>query len=300
LDVLEVLAEHGAPMVETVQNTYAWFGDADWARERTKMQLLAGTVAVSDIVARYHARHTGEAPTCFRIPNAVDPTRAAAAPRGWARRRLDLPENAPVFVHHGRVARQKNLTGLVRAFGRVHRAFPGARLILAGPRSERAYAKEVRAVAPELFSTGAVRILPPVRHVGALLAAADAYVSDSFFEGWSVAASEAAWAGLPLILSDCGGSRELVGDDGARGTVVPNPVGDPLAVGPQVIRTPPAEHARVNEEALAGAMAQTIENMDHWRDRAEGMRSEARALLRPDAMAAAYASVYRQLAVTPR
>src|SRR5688572_32156072 len=44
----------------------------------------------------------------------------------------------------------------------------------------------------------------------------DAYVSNSFFEGWSVAASEALWLGLPLVLSECGGSRELIGAEGEQ------------------------------------------------------------------------------------
>ncbi|MEX2470809.1 MAG: glycosyltransferase [Gemmatimonadota bacterium] len=296
LEVIEALAGSGAPVVETVQNTYAWFGEREWTRERSKLCTLDATVAVSDLVARYHALHTDGAPTPHIIPNAVHPGRAAMAPRDWARERLGLEPDggAPVFVHHGRFARQKNLIGLVRAFERLLRDVPAATLILAGPRSERGYFREVRRVAPGLFRRGTIRALPPVRHIGALLSAADAYVSNSFFEGWSVAASEAAWVGLPLVLSDCGGSRELV-EDGVWGRLVPNAVGDPLSVDPRSIREPPAEAGEANEDALAAALHEVVQQRSEWSARAPEIRARARRDLGPEPMARAYAALFRFL-----
>src|SRR5690606_9092723 len=168
-------------------------------------------------------------------------------PRAFARRVLRLAPGAPVFVHLGRFTRQKNMAGLVRAFAGVEEAAPGAILVLAGPRTDRGYVREVRRGWPDLFRRHVVRVVEPLAHVGTLLAAADGFVSNSFFEGWSVAASEALWAGLPLVLSECGGSRELVGEGGARGHVVPSPAGDALAVGPDTMRAPPEAAAGVNE-----------------------------------------------------
>jgi len=296
LEVVSVLAEHGAPIVETVQNTYAWFGEDQWAAERSKVRLLTAAVAVSDLVARYHARHTGVAPTPHVIPNAVDPGRAAIVPREWARGALDLHEGDAVLVHHGRFARQKNLVGLVRAFAEVVREMPDARLILAGPKPERGYFREVRRIAPALFRQDRIRTPGPVRHVGALLSGADAYVSDSFFEGWSVAASEAAWVGLPLVLSECGGSRELVGPKGERGRMIANPVGDPLAVAPDLIRRPPAGAAAANERDLAAALVEVLQDRAGWRSRADEIRAHARGRLGPHGMASAYADLFRSLA----
>ena len=300
LEVVRALADHGAPLVETVQNTYAWFGEEQWQAEKQKVETLAATVAVSDLVARHHALRTGSAPTPHVIPNAVDPGRAAVVPRGWARRMLDLDDRALVVVQHGRFARQKNLTGLVRAFDTVAREVPDALLVLAGPKAERAYFREVRRAAPRLFRDGRIRVLGPVRHVGAFLSAADAFVSDSFFEGWSVAASEAAWVGLPLVLSECGGSNELVGPEGARGRMVANPVGDPLAVGPEVIRRPPAEAAGQNERELASALIEVLTERAYWRDRAPEIRAGVRPRLGPHGMASAYAELFRSLAGTRR
>ncbi|MDZ7780892.1 MAG: glycosyltransferase [Gemmatimonadota bacterium] len=299
-EVVEVMSEFGTPIVETVQNTYAWFDEDAWAAERDKLAMLAGTVAVSDVVAEYYAAHTGSEPTPHRIPNTVDPARAAAVPRAWARAALGLDASQVVFVHHGRMARQKNLVGLVRAFSEVARSVPRARLILAGPRAERPYFREVRGAAPRLFRDGTIRALPPVPHVGAFLSAADAYVSDSFFEGWSVAASEAAWVGLPLVLSDCGGSRELVGGIEARGRLVPNPLGDALSANPATVRAPPAEAVGRNERALADALADVAAHRDSWQERAPDIREHARRSLSPGGMSRAYASVYRSLVEAAR
>ncbi|MGO8610190.1 glycosyltransferase, partial [Rhizobium johnstonii] len=58
-----------------------------------------------------------------------------------------------------------------------------------------------------------------------LLTAADAFVLDSFFEGWPVAATEAAAFGHPVILSDVGGARELVDRDPRRSVLIPNAAG---------------------------------------------------------------------------
>ena len=264
------------------------------------MRVLDATVAVSDLVARHHARHTDAPVTSYVIPNAVDPGRAAAVPRSWARRALGIAEGDPVLVHHGRFARQKNLSGLVRAFERVAAEIPQARLVLAGPKPERSYFREVRGIAPALFAGGSIQTPGPVRHVGSLLSAADAFVSDSFFEGWSVAASEAAWVGLPLVLSECGGARELVGTEGERGRMVCNPVGDPMAICPEVIRRPPPDAAAVNERALASALIDVLQERDAWRDRAGEIRTHARASLGPSGMASAYAGVFRSLSEARR
>ena len=67
----------------------------------------------------------------------------------------------------------------------------------------------------------------PCPDVSTVLAAADAFVLNSFFEGWSLASMEAIFTGLPVVLSEVGGAREQVGENGERGIVVENPLGDP-------------------------------------------------------------------------
>ncbi|MDH3207941.1 MAG: glycosyltransferase [Gemmatimonadota bacterium] len=298
LEVVETFAGLGLPMYETVQNAYAWFRTADWSREARKCALLTGTVAVSDVVADYYARFTGTEPTRHRIPNGVHPGRAASVPRAWAREQLGLSSDAPVLVHLGRVTLQKNVLGLLRAFEIVLEQEPSACLILAGSMSDRSYVRKVRGRHGALLRRGAVRLVPPVSHVGTVLSAADAYVSNSFFEGWSIAASEAAWNGLPLVLSDCGSARQLVGDQDQRGRVVPNPLGDPLDVTMERLEEPRSDVLEANEKALAGALVEVLAAREVWFGRREAIVRYARAEVSPERVGGAYAGLFSS-AVSP-
>jgi glycosyltransferase involved in cell wall biosynthesis len=292
-DFVRVASAFGAPIFETVQNTYAWFEAKAWERETRKRALLTGVIAASSLVADYYARRVGTQPTPHVIPNGVHPSRLASVPRAWARAHYALATDAPVFVHLGRRTIQKNLVGLIDAFADVARGDPRAILVLAGEDAERGYASEVRRARARLPDPGGVRLLPHQTHVGALLSAADAYVSNSFFEGWSVAASEALWLGLPLILSDCGGSRELVGTEGERGHVVPNPLGDPLDVEWARVRHPSSEALAANRAAIARAMLDVAGSLDRWGTRRAELSAYARRELSPESVGRAYAHVLR-------
>ncbi len=118
--------------------------------------------------------------------------------------------------------------------------------------------------------------------MGAVLSAADAFVSNSFYEGWSLSASEALWVGVPVVLSETGGARALVGPAGERGVLVPNPCGDPLDVDAGRVSSPRADTREVNERAFAEALVGIARDRDAWQARAGGIRLHARAELGPD------------------
>ncbi len=296
-NVVEELSALGVPIFETVHNTYAWFDAEAWERERRKHALLTGVIAVSALVADYYARRLGAPRTTHVIPNGVHPARAASIPRGWARSHYGLSNDAPVFVHLGRRTIQKNLLGLIDAFADVVEREPRATLVLAGGEGERWYERQVRRAQRSLSNPQSVRMLPHQPHVGALLSAADVYVSNSFFEGWSVAASEALWLGLPLVLSECGGSRELVGPAGERGRLVPNPLGNPLEVEWSRIRSPSADALAANRAALVEAMTEVIGSLDQWASRREERSAHARNALSPERFSRSYAELLRAAAV---
>ena len=287
LDSLEELASTGVPIVETIQNTYAWFAESDWEIERRKLDVLHATIAVSDTVANYYHRHTGHRPR-WVVPNAVHPGRAASVPRAFARRTLDVPETTPLFLSVGRITVQKNPLGLLRAFERVVAEYSDAVLLLVGPTDRSVPISELRSLHRSLFSADSVRHVSTVPDVGRVLSAADAFVSNSFYEGWSVAASEAAWTGLPVVLSETGGAVELVGPDSARGVVVPNPCGDPLEVGQDPIARPPETAAAENESALAAALIGMARDRVHWEAKRDEILRHARTTLAPVAIGRRY------------
>ena len=298
-DFLETMASHGIPTVETVHNTYAWLGPHDWEKEAAKQRLLSGIVAVSRTADAYHARHIpGRADPLAIIPNGVQPERVCTLPRNYARAALGLSASDRMLVHVGRICPQKNQTGLVAAFREALRANANALLVLVGDGSDRAYSSALEASGADLVASRRLRILPHTDDVATILSAADAWVSNSFFEGWSVGATEALCCGLPVVLSDCGGSRELAGSSGERGTVVPNPAGDPLAVSPRAIVAPDPGSVARNRDALAAAMLDVIGGRFGGEDARAEIRTqrarEGRARFAADAMAAAHAAVLRR------
>jgi glycosyltransferase involved in cell wall biosynthesis len=297
LDVVEALAEGGIPIVETIHNVYAWLRPDDWARERAKLERIDGTVAVSRMVAEHYGGNTGRAPDRV-IPNAVHPGRAACVPRAWARRRLGVADEAPLFVSVGRLAVQKNPAGLLASFERAHGEAPEARLLLVGSVDRSVSLAALRRRWGALFRSGVVRHLGTVEDVGTVLSAADVFVSASFHEGWSVAASEALWAGRPVVLSETGGSVELTGERGERGIVVPNACGRPLAADPETIVNPPAEAAAVAEAELAEALVEVVRTRDEWAAKADEIRGYARTALAPAVMGRRYLEALE--AVAPR
>jgi glycosyltransferase involved in cell wall biosynthesis len=101
------------------------------------------------------------------------------------------------------------------------------------------------------------------------LAGADGFVLSSRQEGFSLATIEAMLAGVPVVVTRCGGPEALV-DDGVTGVLVPP--GDPAA--------------------LAGALAALLQDPDDAAARAARARAASLARYTVDAMMAGYLGVY--------
>lgn len=120
---------------------------------------------------------------------------------------------APRAVFVGRLAPEKNLTTLIKAWAIVRQTQPEARLILAGEGPER---PSLEALARSLGlgpGPGQVVELPGVvGDVTGLLRAADLFVLPSVEEGMSIALLEAMALGIPLVASSIPGNRRLISD----------------------------------------------------------------------------------------
>jgi glycogen(starch) synthase len=101
------------------------------------------------------------------------------------------------------------------ALPRLRRAFPSARLVIAGtgPLED-----ELRAKARRLGDAVQWAGFVPEGDLAALLGAADVVLVPSLYEPFGLIALEAAAAGAPLAVADTGGLRDLVepGVTGAR------------------------------------------------------------------------------------
>lgn len=143
-------------------------------------------------------------------PNAVDGGLFASRVADRAALRVELSVTGCCFLYVGRLAKEKGVDVLLRAFDGID----GELVVIgAGPEGQR-----LRELAP-----------PRTRFLGQLdrdelpawYAAADALVLPSLSEPWGMPLNEAAAAGLSLVATDAvGAARELV-DPGRNGLVVP-------------------------------------------------------------------------------
>lgn len=153
------------------------------------------------------------------IPTGVDRLYFAAGDPGISRRRLDIPEDAFVLGHVGRLAPEKNLPFLADSICGFLAANPAARFLLIGEGSARA----------EMLGTFARRgLMHRIHLLGVVLPRnlADAYrcmdvfVFASQSETQGIVLAEAMASGTPVVAIDAPGVREIV-VDGVNGRLLP-------------------------------------------------------------------------------
>ncbi|MEI6067646.1 MAG: glycosyltransferase family 4 protein [Methylococcaceae bacterium] len=288
--VLEAATRLSIPYVDTLHGPFTLFNmDSEVESERGRQ--LAGIVAVSDLVRRqYLQRNPFFSPSrIVTIPNGVDDKRRIPRCRNSARARFGIQDEY-LFVSLGRHCLQKNAYGLVAGFADVAERYPKAHLVIAGRVDDNAYFAQVQRLCASLACRNRIHLRDHFSDPAELLAAADGFVLNSFFEGWSLASMEALYSGVPVVLSEVGGAFEQVGCGEDRGYLIPNPVGDPLQVNWETIRD--ARYtSQVNREALVEAMSSLIVNRASFLDARERLISESATRFQPDACLRSHAQV---------
>lgn len=152
----------------------------------------------------------------------VDMERFSLRPAVADRAKSLRQEGVFTFFYVGRIVRAKGIDELLAAFCRLHGENPHCRLVLVGN-----HEKELDPISEA--SEALIRSNPAVIEAGPQLgddlvahyAAADCFVLPSYREGFPNAVLEAAAMGLPCIVTDINGSREII-EDGTNGLVVPS------------------------------------------------------------------------------
>ena len=170
----------------------------------------------------------GAAEKTLVIPNGVDLGTNLALTRQEARRKLGLPESAPVVAMVARLAPQKGIVEFLRACAEVARRWPEARFALIGEGPLRGEAERLR---EELGLADQLCLPGQVASARALMPALDCLVVASTSEGSSVVAMEAMAEGRPVVATRVGGVPEVVGD-GETGLLVEP--GDPGALAERI------------------------------------------------------------------
>ncbi len=168
------------------------------------------------------------------LPNFVDDFGDATAADRSA---LGVPEGAPLLLGLGRLHSVKGFDTLIRAMARL----PEVYCVIAGEGPERAMLENLIA---ELGLAARVKLLGWRRDTGALLKAADIFVSSSRHEPLGNMVLEGFAAGTPVLAAASEGPSELI-RPGEDGVLVPIDDAAALAEGARVMLGDAALRARL-------------------------------------------------------
>lgn len=123
------------------------------------------------------------------------------------------------FIFIGRIVGDKGINELVEAFERLKKEIQAIRLLLIGR-----YETELDPISPKTHETiksdDSIEAVGLQKDVRPWLLASDALVFPSYREGFPNVVIEAGAMGLPSIVTDINGSREII-IEGENGTIIP-------------------------------------------------------------------------------
>jgi glycosyltransferase involved in cell wall biosynthesis len=229
-------------VLSSVHNVY----EGGWMRMqayRLTDGLSRRTTTVCEAAARRFVRLKAfPQDKCVVVANGIETAEFVPDQRRRARIREQMGVAGEfVWMTAGRVVQAKDYPNLLRAFARVLAIHPDAQLWVAGA-STAAEAERLQMMSAIRGLGDAVRWLGLRRDLPALLDAADGFVLASAWEGMPLAVGEAMAMEKPVVATDAGGTRELLGD---AGVIVPSRAPDALADAmlEMMHRTPGAQHA---------------------------------------------------------
>jgi len=179
-------------------------------------------IAVSPSEADLVRRHRIIAPESVAvIPNGIDLDPPPPVP--GLRSSMGIPADVPLIGCLARLVPQKDPLAFVRLCRHLSTRLPNARFLLIG-------SGPLRAEVERLVDASGLRVTFLLRaflpHAALALGELDVFVLTSRFEGCPYSALEAIRAGVPVVLSDVVGNRDVV-ESGVSGVLVPP--GDDLA-----------------------------------------------------------------------
>lgn len=222
----------GIPVIASVHNTYS---RRKWHRHlinhllaRMSFRITAGSADVErDILV--HDRVAPE--KLVRLPNCIDLDRVSTSlSPAVAKQRLGFGAADLVIGTVGRMEEQKGHAFLLDAFARL-RHMPDVpssslRLLIVGDGRLKSATEQQAA---RLDIADACRFPGSIKDLADIYRAIDIFVMPSMWEGLSLAMLEAMAAGLPMIATDVGGARDVLGE-GLRGMLAPAGDAEALAM----------------------------------------------------------------------
>jgi glycosyltransferase involved in cell wall biosynthesis len=138
------------------------------------------------------------------FPRGLDTSLFHPARRaGGLREKFGARNGEPVLLYVGRISKEKDLDVLAAAYRKLLEKHPSTRLVFVG---DGPYLKELRETLPQAIFTGYLS----GGDLAKAFASADIFVFPSTTDTFGNVVLEAMASGLPAVVSDTGGPRELV------------------------------------------------------------------------------------------
>lgn len=190
------------------------------ALKRDELQRADAVTAVTGAIVETLVRDYGIQRSRVRVvPNGADlPDEEAEEPvaKRWRERYLSTPLK-PLWVIAGRLEEQKGHDLLFEALSSVLKLGLDFTLVVAGEGSRRSWLEQQSL---SLRLAPRVQFVGQIEDVGGLLAAADAVLLPSRWEGLPLVLLEAMARARPIVASAVGGVADVI-EDGVNGTLVP-------------------------------------------------------------------------------
>jgi glycosyltransferase involved in cell wall biosynthesis len=214
----------GIPAVVTERGTAASYRDPGRRRKmKWALDHAARVITVSESLASTCREIAGRDLEVRVIPNGVDAAVFAPGDAEASRRAIGASGRWPVLLTVGGLVPRKGVTRVLEVLPRLLPDYPELLYIVVGGSSiEGDDGVRIRRTITELRLDRSVRVAGEMEHARLpdFYRAADLFVLATSNEGWANVLQESLACGTPVVTTDVGGNRELVGGD-AHGLIVP-------------------------------------------------------------------------------
>lgn len=293
---IKFLYNKNIPVVEVVHNMYVYYCDHVARVERKNEKYYTKLIAVSQLVRDTYMERIKPSDKIAVIENAAVMREAPQRNRAEVRQALGIPVEGFVLLNIGSIDRRKNQLGIVTAFDIVTQIIDmPVYLVLAGNVQDKEYNEKVLEAINQCDRKDQIIVLPYYySRVRELYKMADIFVLDSYYEGWSIAATEALYDGLPIIHSMCGSAKELI-QDGRYGIIVSNPAGKLDELSNEDIIRKINRFEFDNTQEIASAIIKMLKCNTEWKSKKRLIAKEASELFSIRVMIEKYLEVFNDL-----
>jgi glycosyltransferase involved in cell wall biosynthesis len=198
--------------LSTIHNVYEGGSHRTFAYRITDRQSIHTTAVSRAVAARCIETGAVTRSKCSVLTNGIDTVVFASdAERRDAMRWERNAGSNFIWLAAGRITAAKDYPNLLRAFARVYAAIPQSRLWIAGEGSNREE-ERARKLVIEVGLSDHVDWLGLRDDMPAVFDGADAFVLSSAWEGMPLVVGEAMAMEKPVVATDVGGVREMIGD----------------------------------------------------------------------------------------